>query len=80
MLRKPDNRIQLGPSPRGSIWLLKASKVIAFLQWRDYVVKEDVLRTIFPILRHRLILSYDAKIEWINAEDLIKEKVLKINF
>ena len=49
-------------SPRASIALVKVSKALAFLNWRDFVLPEDVKEMIKPVLRHRIILSYELQI------------------
>lgn len=62
-------------SPRASIALIKVVKAIAFLEWRDFVIPEDVKEMIKPVLRHRIILSYEAIAEWITP-DMIIDKIL----
>ena len=62
-------------SPRASIWLIKTSKVLAFLSGRDFVIPEDVKEMIKPIFRHRIILSYEAIAEWVTP-DMVIEKIL----
>jgi len=49
-----------GASPRASIALIKVSKALAFLSGRDFVIPEDVKEMITGVLRHRIILSYEA--------------------
>lgn len=58
-------------SPRASIALIKTSKALAFLSWRNFVLPEDVKEMIKPVLRHRLILSYEALAEWITSDNVI---------
>ena len=58
-------------SPRASIALVKVVKTVAFLNWRDFVIPEDVKEMIKPVLRHRLILSYESIAEWITADNII---------
>jgi MoxR-like ATPase len=63
--------IQYGASPRASIYLNQAAKAYAFLQGRGYVTPQDV-KTIGPdVLRHRIILSYEAEAEEISPDDAI---------
>mgnify|MGYP002477515659 FL=1 len=50
----------LWASPRAAIAFIKTAKTLAFLEWRDFVLPEDIKTMAFPILRHRLILSYEA--------------------
>lgn len=66
------NLIQYGSSPRATIYLTVASKAYAFIQGRGYVTPQDV-KSIGPdILRHRIIVSYEAEAEEKNSEDIIK--------
>jgi MoxR-like ATPase len=70
--------IQVGASPRGSIGLDKASRASAWLAGRDYVTPEDVRAVAHDVLRHRLMLSYDAHADGVTADkaiDVIVEKV-----
>lgn len=64
-----------GASPRASIALLVASKALAFLSGRDFVIPEDVKEIAKQVLRHRLILNYEAIAENIGVDTLI-ERVL----
>jgi len=64
--------IEYGASPRASIYLIEAGKAHAFLNHRGYATPEDI-KTIAPdVLRHRLILSYEAEAEEKKPEDIIK--------
>ena len=65
--------IQFWVSPRASIGLLKASLVNAFLEGRDFVLPEDVKEMAKPVLRHRIILSYEAIADNIKADTIIDE-------
>jgi MoxR-like ATPase len=65
--------IQYGASPRATIYLAVAAKAYAFLQGRGYVTPHDV-KSIGPdVLRHRVIISYEAEAEEMNSEDIIKK-------
>ncbi|OGW76023.1 MAG: ATPase [Omnitrophica bacterium RBG_13_46_9] len=64
--------IQYGVSPRASIYLAIAAKAYAFIQGRGYVTPQDVKSIGMDILRHRLIISYEAEAEEKNSEDIIK--------
>ncbi len=64
--------IQYGASPRASIYLSVASKAYAFLQGRGYVVPQDVKTIGLDVLRHRVIVSYEAEAEDKSSEDVIK--------
>jgi len=64
--------IDFGASPRSSIALQSLSKVIAMFDGRSYVTPDDVKKLSYPVLRHRLKLSYEAIAENITADDVIK--------
>jgi MoxR-like ATPase len=69
---KLDNFISYGASPRATIYLAVAAKACAFLQQRGYVTPQDV-KSIGPdVLRHRVIVSYEAEAEDKTSEDIIK--------
>ena len=59
-------------SPRGSISLVKASKVVAFLNGRDFVIPEDVKEIAVSTLAHRLVLNYEAVADNVTWEDIVK--------
>lgn len=66
------NYIQFGASPRATIFLSLVARAYAFLQGRAYVTPQDV-KTIAPnVLRHRIILTYEAEAEDITTEHIIK--------
>ena len=64
--------IQFGASPRASIFLNRAAKAYAFLQRRGYVVPHDIKSIGMDILRHRIILTYEAEAENISTDDILK--------
>jgi MoxR-like ATPase len=63
--------IQVGASPRGTIGLDKCSRAYAWLQHRDFVRPDDVQAVVHDVLRHRLILSYEAQAEGVKADKVI---------
>jgi MoxR-like ATPase len=65
--------IQYGASPRASIYLTMASKAYAFLQGRGYVTPQDVKTIGMDVLRHRVIVSYEAEAEEMTSEDIISK-------
>ena len=65
--------ISFGGSPRASINLAAASKAIAFIKGRGYVIPEDVRALCHDVLRHRIGLTYEAEAENITSEDIITE-------
>jgi MoxR-like ATPase len=66
------NFISYGASPRATIYLAVAAKAHAFLQQRGYVTPQDVKSVGFDVLRHRVIVSYEAEAEDKTSEDIIK--------
>ena len=70
--------IEVGASPRGAIGLDRASRVHAWLQARNFVTPDDVRAVIHPVLRHRLILSYDANADSISADRVIDRLIEKV--
>ena len=70
--------ISYGASPRASIWLGLASRAHAFLSGRGYVTPQDVKSMAPDVLRHRIILSYEAEAEEMSTDDLIKRLLERI--
>jgi MoxR-like ATPase len=70
--------LQYGASPRASIALDRCARAKAWLQQRDFVGPEDIQEMAFDILRHRLILSYDAEAEGITTDHFIKELISRV--
>jgi len=65
--------ISYGASPRASINMLKAVKGLAFIKGRDFVVPQDVKDIAKDILRHRIILTYEAEAKGLTTDDVINE-------
>ena len=66
-----EGSVETGASPRASIYLTKAAKAHAFLQGRDYATPHDVKTIAHDVLRHRVILTYEAEAEGKTAEDIV---------
>jgi MoxR-like ATPase len=64
--------VQYGASPRATIFLTRASKGQAFLEGRGYVTPQDVKSIGYDVLRHRIILTYEAEAEDLTAENLLQ--------
>ena len=64
--------IQYGASPRASIFLNMAARAHAFLRRRGYVTPEDIKSVGLDVLRHRVILSYEAEAENVTSEDIVR--------
>ncbi len=67
------NLLSFGGSPRASISLIRAAKANAFLRGRGFVTAEDVKAIAYNVLRHRLILTYEAEAENMKSDEIIKE-------
>lgn len=72
-LKKLKNLIQFGASPRASIYLTETAKALAFIRGRGYVTPEDIKTIGRDVLRHRIILSYEAEAEELTTDDIITE-------
>ncbi|HZE88962.1 MAG TPA: ATPase, partial [Verrucomicrobiae bacterium] len=64
--------VQYGASPRATIFLTTASKAHAFIRGRGYVTPEDVKAIGADVLRHRLILTYEAEAEEVTTEEIVR--------
>ncbi len=70
--------IQLGASPRASIYILKGAKAYALLQGRDFVTPDDIKTIVPPVLEHRLIITADAEMQGFTIEKLAQALLDKI--
>ena len=68
--------LSFGASPRATIGLIDGARALAFMRGRSYALPEDMIDLVGDVLRHRLVLSYEALAEGLGAEQLI-ERVLK---
>jgi MoxR-like ATPase len=73
-----DNHIEYGASPRASLWLILAGKANAMLNGRGYVKPEDIQEIAYDVLRHRIILTYEAEAEEITPDEIIKKILEKV--
>jgi MoxR-like ATPase len=67
------NLIRFGASPRASIGIFCAVKAHAFLKGRGYVMPEDVKHVAADVLRHRLLLTYEAEAEGMKSDDIVQK-------
>ncbi|MGE3174747.1 MAG: AAA family ATPase [Planctomycetota bacterium] len=72
-LQKLKPLILYGASPRASISLVRAARARAFLQGRGFVTPQDVKGIGYPVLRHRVLTTYEAEAEGIGSEDVLKQ-------
>jgi MoxR-like ATPase len=70
-----DGMLEMGASPRASIYLTKAAKAHAFLQGRGYATPHDVKNIALDVLRHRVVLTYEAEAEGKTPEEIV-ERIL----
>ena len=72
------DQIEYGASPRASIWLTVAAKTNALLHGRAHVIPQDVQDIAYDVLRHRIILTYEAESEQITTDEVIQKILNKI--
>ena len=70
-LQELDPLIAFGASPRATICLARTARAHAFLRHRGYVTPEDVRSVAMDVLRHRIILTYEAEAEEVTSEDVV---------
>ena len=70
--------IEYGASPRASIWAILTGKAHALLNGRGYVIPEDIKAVVHDVLRHRIILTYEADAEGITSDHIIDMLVANI--
>lgn len=70
--------LEFGASPRGTIALDRCARAHAWLAGRDYVSPDDVQAVLHSVLRHRLIVSFDAEASGMNADRIINELILRV--
>ncbi len=66
------NMIQVGASPRATLALAKSSRASAFIKHRGFVTPEDVKSIAYDVLRHRILVSFEAEADGIDSEHIIK--------
>ncbi len=77
-LTRNNSDLYLGASPRASLSILKASKALALMAGRNFVTPDDIKRSAYPVLNHRLILSYDREIEGVSMLEIVEGLLRKI--
>ena len=70
--------ISFGVSPRASIYISLAARANAFLEGRDYVLPDDVKAVAVDVMRHRLIVTYQAEAEEVTPEVIITQVLDKV--
>jgi len=73
-----EGMIEYGASPRASIWLVLTGKANALMNGRGYVIPEDIKEVSHEVLRHRIILTYEAEAEEVTPDKIIDEILSKV--
>jgi MoxR-like ATPase len=77
-LKELEHYITFGASPRASINLILTARALAYVRGRDYVLPQDVLDMALDVMRHRLVLSYEALSDNMTGDDLLKKILNRI--
>ena len=77
-LKEIKKYLSYGASPRASIHLIEGARALAFLRGRDYTLPDDVTDLVPDVFRHRLVLSYEALAEGLNADELLKRVMQRV--
>jgi MoxR-like ATPase len=72
-LKELEHYIMFGASPRASINLILTGRALAFVRGRDYVLPQDVSDMALDVMRHRLVLTYEALSDNVNSDDILKK-------
>lgn len=70
--------IDVGASPRASLYLILAGRIRAFMEGRNFVTPEDIKEVAFPVLRHRIIPSFEAEAEKVTTDRIISELLNRV--
>ncbi|MFN8595748.1 MAG: MoxR family ATPase [Anaerolineae bacterium] len=77
-LKELEHYITFGASPRASINLILTARALAFVRGRDYVLPQDVLDMALDVMRHRVVLSYEALSDNVSSDDILKKVLDRI--
>ena len=77
-LMELEGYILFGASPRASINLILTARALAFVRGRNYILPEDVLDMAMDVMRHRLVLSYEALSDNVSSDDILKKIIDRI--
>ena len=69
--------IEFGASPRASIYLYRCAKINALFEGRSYVIPDDVKEVVHDVMRHRIVLSYEAESEELTTDNIL-DRILKV--
>jgi MoxR-like ATPase len=76
--REPDAMIEYGASPRATLALHHAARAHAFLAKRHFVIPDDVKAVVADVLRHRILLTYEAEAENITSDQIVQKIIATI--
>jgi MoxR-like ATPase len=77
-LKEIEHYIMFGASPRASINLILTARALAFVRGRDYALPQDVFDMALDVIRHRLVLSYEALSDNVSSDDILKKMLDRI--
>jgi MoxR-like ATPase len=72
-LKELEHYIMFGASPRASINLILTGRALAFVRGRDYVLPQDVSDMALDVMRHRLVLTYEALSDNVSSDDILRK-------
>lgn len=75
---RENKHLRYGASPRATIDLIKASRAYAVLSGKDYVTPSDIAAASKSILRHRLVLTYEAEAEGVSSDEIIRDVIASV--
>ncbi len=67
--------VALGASPRASVALMQASRAYAYLRGRDYVIPEDIVRLLIPVLEHRIVMRQESRVNKRTVRSVLEDAV-----
>ncbi len=70
--------VALGASPRASVALMQASRAYAYLRGRDYVVPEDIVRLLIPVIEHRIVLRQESRVNKRSVRSVLEDAVSSV--
>jgi MoxR-like ATPase len=77
-LKELGEMIQFGASPRATIYLIECGRALAYLRGREYVLPEDVTDVALDVLRHRVVLSYEAMAENLSTDEIVRRIMRRV--
>lgn len=75
---RSDRSLYLGASPRASIALMQCAKAFAVLRGRSFVIPEDIIEAVNPVLRHRISLTPEREMEGATTDEVLKELIARV--